>query len=145
MHNSVMCAEDVPRFDESLIDEEAIANSYMGLVQIDALRAICSVWPAGPVDADFYAPLATRTPFLLLSGDSDPITPPRYADLAAMNLMKAWLLTGRGQGHGQLGVGCMPRIVADFVAGPGLENADTSCLEKSFAMPFFLDYGGPAP
>jgi pimeloyl-ACP methyl ester carboxylesterase len=145
MHNSVMCAEDVPRFDESLIDEEAIANSYMGLVQIDALRAICSVWPAGPVDADFYAPVATRTPFLLLSGDSDPITPPRYADLAAMNLMKAWLLTGRGQGHGQLGVGCMPRIVADFVAGPGLENADTSCLEKSFAMPFFLDYGGPAP
>ncbi len=145
MHNAVMCSEDVPWYDESLIDEEAIAASYMGLVQLDALEAICSVWPPGPVDADFRDPVATRTPFLLLSGDSDPITPPRYADLAAMNLMKAWLLTGRDQGHGQLGVGCMPRIVADFVAGASLENVDTSCLQKSFAMPFFLDYGGPAP
>ena len=145
MHNAVMCSEDVPWYDESLIDEEAIADSYMGLVQLDALEAICSVWPQGPVDADFRDPVSTRTPFLLLSGDSDPITPPRYADMAAMNLMKAWLLTGRDQGHGQIGVGCMPHIVADFVAGAGLENVDTSCIEKSFVMPFFLDYGGPAP
>lgn len=145
MHNAVMCSEDVPWYDESLIDEEAIAASYMGLVQLDALEAICSVWPPGPVDADFRDPVSIRKPFLLLSGDSDPITPPRYADLAAMNLMKAWLLTGRDQGHGQLGVGCMPRIVADFVAAAGLENVDTSCVQKSFAMPFFLDYGGPAP
>ncbi len=145
MHNSVMCAEDVPHFDETLIDEASIAASYMGPMQMDALEAVCSVWPRGPVDADFHEPLSTAAPVLLLSGDSDPITPPRYADMAAMNLMKAWLLTGRNQGHGQLAVGCMPKIVAEFVENAGLESVDTSCMATNFVMPFFVDYGGPAP
>lgn len=145
MHNSVMCAEDVALYNDSLIDEEAIASSYMGLMQIEALRAICSVWPAGPVDADFHEALSTPAPVLLLSGDSDPITPPRYADMAAVNLMRAWLLTGRHQGHGQVSVGCMPRIIAEFVETKSLEGVDTSCMSTNFAMPFFLDFGGPAP
>jgi pimeloyl-ACP methyl ester carboxylesterase len=145
MHNAVMCSEDVPYYDDSLIDEPALAASYMGTIQLEALRAMCGVWPEGPVDADFHEPLATRAPVLLLSGDSDPITPPRYADMAAMNLMRAWLLTGRNQGHGQLGVGCMPRIIAGFVANASLEPVDTGCMAANFAMPFFLDYGGPAP
>jgi pimeloyl-ACP methyl ester carboxylesterase len=145
MHNSVMCAEDVPNYDASFIDEEAVAASYMGPMQLESLEAICSVWPRGPVDADLHEPLSTPIPVLLLSGDSDPITPPRFADLAAVNLMKAWLLTGQNQGHGQLAIGCMPRVVSEFVNNAGLNGVDTTCLERSFAMPFFLDYGGPAP
>jgi pimeloyl-ACP methyl ester carboxylesterase len=145
MHNSVMCAEDVALYDDSLMDEVAIAASYMGPMQIDALKAICSVWPQGPVDADFHEPLSAAVPMLLLSGDSDPITPPRYADMAAMNLMRAWLLTGRNQGHGQLAVGCMPRIIAEFIEHKSLETVDTACMATNFAMPFFLDFGGPAP
>jgi pimeloyl-ACP methyl ester carboxylesterase len=145
MHNSVMCAEDVALYDDSLMDEAAIMASYMGPMQIDALKAICSVWPQGPVDADFHEPLSAAVPVLLLSGDSDPITPPRYADMAAMNLMRAWLLTGRNQGHGQLTVGCMPRIIAEFIEHRSLETVDTACMSTNFAMPFFLDFGGPAP
>ncbi len=59
--------------------------------------------------------------------------------------MQAWLLTGKHQGHGQIAVGCMPRIVAGFVADTSLTAVDTSCMEKNFAMPYFLDFGGPAP
>jgi len=145
MHNAVMCSEDVPYYSDALVDDAALAASYMGPLQLEALEAICSAWPAGTVDPDLHTPLATDAPVLLLSGDADPITPPRYADMAAINLKKAWLLTGYHQGHGQIMVGCMPRVIADFVSRASLTDVDTSCMEANFVMPFFLDYGGPAP
>ena len=145
MHNAVMCSEDVPFYDDGLVDSAALAASYIGPVQLEALKAICSVWPAGPIDEDFKLPLSTEIPTLLLSGSADPITPPRYADMAARNLKKAWLLTGEHQGHGQIAVGCMPRIIERFVDNAQLETGDADCFRNSFVMPFFLDFSGPQP
>ncbi len=145
MHNSVMCTEDVPFYDESTIDYAGIEASYMGMFQLDALEAICSVWPAGPIDDEFKAPLATDLPVLLMSGDADPITPPRYADLAAVDLDNFVHLIGKNQGHGQLSVGCMRRLFADFIETADPSSLDGECLERSFVMPFFLDFSGPNP
>jgi pimeloyl-ACP methyl ester carboxylesterase len=145
MHNAVMCAEDVPFYDKAAIDYDKLAASYMGAFQLEALEAICSVWPAGPIDEDFHQPLSTSLPVLLLSGDADPITPPRYAELAAVELTNALHLIGKQQGHGQIGVGCTPRIIADFIAAADSSGIDASCLERSFVMPFFLDFSGPNP
>lgn len=145
MHNAIMCTEDMPFVDNDKVDHDAIASSYLGPLQLEALQAICSIWPAGILDDEFKTPLATDIPFLLLSGDADPITPPRYARMAAVDLRKAWLLTGKDQGHGQAPVGCMPRLISDFVATRTLDEVDTSCIDNSFAMPFFLDFSGPAP
>ena len=145
MHNAVMCTEDVPFLDTTTIDHDLIAASYMGSFQLEMLESMCSVWPDGPIDAEFKVPLATDIPFLLLSGDADPITPPRYADMAAVDLDNARHLVGKHQGHGQITVGCMGRIVADFVASADPASLDTECLERSFVTPFFLDFAGPAP
>jgi len=145
MHNSVMCTEDVPFYDKSSIDYDGLAASYMGTFQLEALEAICSVWPAGPIDDEFKVPLATDLPVLLLSGDSDPITPPRYADLAAVDLENATHLIGKHQGHGQISVGCTPQLIADFIDAADGSGLDVTCLERSFVMPFFLDFSGPNP
>ncbi len=145
MHNAIMCTEDVPFYDKSSIDYEGLAASYMGAFQLDALEAICSVWPAGPIDDEFKVPLATDIPVLLLSGDADPITPPRYAELAAIDLKNAVHLVDKDQGHGQLGVGCMPQLIADFIDTADPTSLDTECLDRSFVMPFFLDFSGPNP
>ena len=146
MHNAVMCSEDAPFYDGMAIDHEALEASYIGVVQLDAITAMCSVWPAGPVDDDFRTPLATDIPVLLLSGEADPITPPEYAELAMIALEQAQHLTGAKQGHGQAAVGCMPRLIGQFVESPGrLPDEAVDCLERSFVMPFFLDFGGPAP
>lgn len=145
MHNAIMCTEDVPFYDQTQIDYEGIEASYMGLLQLDALEAICSVWPEGPIDPEFKAPLVTDLPVLLLSGDADPITPPRYADMAAVDFTNARHLVGKHQGHGQIGVGCTRRLVAKFVAAADPANLDAGCLDRSFVMPFFLDFSGPLP
>ena len=63
-----------------------------------------------------------------------------------VDLEQAQHLTGKKQGHGQAAVGCVPRLIGQFVRSPGrLSDDDTGCLERSFVMPFFLDFGGPAP
>jgi pimeloyl-ACP methyl ester carboxylesterase len=145
MHNAVMCTEDLPFLNRATIDHDGIAASYMGTFQLDALEAICDNWPAGSIDAKFKVPLATDIPFLLLSGDADPITPPRYAEMAAVDLTNATHLIGKHQGHGQLSVGCMPRIFAGFVDSADPAAIDAECMARDFVMPFFVDFSGPAP
>lgn len=145
MHNAVMCTEDAPFYDPALYDGDALAASYIGAVQLDVLAAICEIWPAGPIDDDFKQPLSTDIPTLLLSGTADPITPPRFADMAAIHLQKAWTIEGQDQGHGQLMVGCMPRVIEGFVTSMTLEEGAADCVERNFVMPFFLDFSGPLP
>lgn len=145
MHNAVMCTEDLPFVNRNDIDFEALEKSYIGALQFAALETICSIWPEGPLDEGFQEPLETDIPVLLLSGSADPITPPRYADLAAVDLADARHLIGDRQGHGQLAAGCMPKIVADFVSTADLAALDDSCMTDAFIMPFFLDFSGPQP
>ena len=145
MHNAIMCTEDVPFYDKTVIDYEGLQASYMGVMQLNALEAICSVWPSGPIDDEFKAPLRSDLPVLLLSGDSDPITPPRYAEMAAVDLGNSRHLIVKHQGHGQIGVGCTRRLIAKFVETADLDAIEADCLERAFVMPFFLDFSGPNP
>ena len=144
MHNAVMCTEDAPFIDWDNVDHDAIRASYMGPMQLDAIKTMCSVWPTGVLDEDLRDPLATDVPVLLLSGGADPITPARYAEMAAVDLRAAWLLTGEDQGHGLAAVGCMPRVIGEFVKTAALADGAADCLADAFVMPFFIDYSGPA-
>ena len=145
MHNSVVCTEDLPFIDRDTVDFAALDDTYIGALQFEALETICSIWPRGPIDDGFTEPLATDIPVLLLSGDADPITPPRYADLAAVALRNARHLIGERQGHGQIAAGCMPNIVAQFISTADSAALDVACMEAAFIMPFFLDFSGPMP
>ena len=89
MHNAVVCTEDVPYYGASAIDRRALAQTYLGTMQLDGLVASCEAWPRGMIDPDFHAPLLSSTPVLLLSGSVDPVTPPEYAERAAATLRNA--------------------------------------------------------
>ncbi len=144
MHNAVVCTEDAPYFAGENVERDALDATYIGPVQLDALETICSVWPAGVLDDHFKTPVSSDAPVLLLSGEADPITPPQYAELAAVDLSNARLLTGRKQGHGQAPRGCMPDVIAEFVETANLDELEVDCLDRLFAMPFFLDFSGPS-
>lgn len=147
MHNAVVCTEDAPFYDSQDVSREALESTYIGPMQVEALEAICSAWPAGVLDPEFKTPLATDKPLLLLSGDADPVTPPHYAELAAVDLGNARLLTGKHQGHGQAATGCMPEVMGRFVdtASAAVADLEPGCLSRQFAMPFFVDFSGPRP
>lgn len=142
MHHSVVCAEDVPFYGR--VDRAALAPTYMGSRQVDALQAVCEVWPRGPMDADLHAPLHSLVPALLLSGSADPVTPPQYAHQAARGFAHAQEIVLQGFGHGQLTVPCIDGIMARFLDAPA-QPLDISCSARARPMPFFTSVNGPAP
>ena len=143
MNAAVACSEDVPAL--ARVDRAALARTYLGATQVDALATLCEGWPHGVVDADLFAPLASRVPALLLSGDADPVTPPASAARAAQAFGDVRHVVVPGQGHGQLTTGCAPRVIAAFLDAGTTRGLDTQCLEAAAPAPFVLDLSGPGP
>jgi len=145
MHNSVVCAEDVPFYDSVVMDRSRLAQTYLGTSQVDGLREICKVWPRGPLDDDFHAPFRTDVPALLLSGSDDPITPAANAEEARGEFEHSVHVVLEGFGHGQLTAPCVDGIMARFVDRGGIEGLDVSCVRTDKPLPFFTTLNGPPP
>lgn len=145
MHNSVVCTEDAPLINAARIDRAALAKTYLGALQLDGLIEICKVWPHGTIDPDFNAPVDSAVAVLLLSGTADPVTPPSYAEDARRSLSQSLHVVIEGQGHGQLGVGCVPRLLAEFLERGSTQDFDVSCARTIAPAPFFASFAGPPP
>jgi pimeloyl-ACP methyl ester carboxylesterase len=147
MHNSVVCAEDVPFYDTRALElkRAQLAATFMGASQLDGLRIVCGLWPRGPVDADLHAPLHSRVPALLLSGSDDPVTPPAYAQQAAAGFTQVRQIVLPGFAHGQLTAPCMSRVLARFLDSADPAALDVSCTKSARPTPFFVTLNGPAP
>lgn len=144
MHNSVVCAEDVP-FYPTTIDRKRLEQTYLGTSAVDGLRDICQVWPRGPVDKDFHEPLHSNVPALLLSGSDDPATPVADAQEALRGFTKGLHVVLKGFGHGQLVAPCVDRIMAHFIETAAVDGLDVSCTSRDKPTPFFISLNGPPP
>jgi pimeloyl-ACP methyl ester carboxylesterase len=138
---SVICAEDADLLSSRPEDAALIlADDF-----VPALRAQCEVWPRGTRPEDFHDALKSDLPALLLSGQYDPVTPPRYGEQVAKGLSRSRHLVAPGQGHNVIGRGCMPRLVARFVEKLETAELDAGCIADLGVTPFFLDYNGASP
>jgi pimeloyl-ACP methyl ester carboxylesterase len=137
---AVICAEDRPAYPEG-----PPSPGPFGEVVRQAFRRACARFPHGEAPASFRAPVESVAPTLLLSGEADPVTPPRWAAEAARTLPRSRQLTLAGQGHGTLGRGCMPQVVDRFLEAGSADGLDVACLERVRPQPFFLDLAGPSP
>jgi len=145
MHFAVVCSEDAPGWDDERVSQEALQRTYLGTDFMQAMRAVCEEWPPGIVDPDLGEPLRSTAPVLILSGTQDPITPERYGREVSLELPNARHLVLSGQGHGQLGIGCVPLLAARFIDQGSIEELDTSCADKIAAAPFMLSPTATAP
>lgn len=141
MQYSVICSEDA----DLLAPRPQDADTILGTHMIDALGAVCSVWPKGTRPADFHQPLKTDKPVLLLAGQYDPVTPPRYAEEVAKGLPNARVLVFKGQAHSVMAVGCAPQLVQHFIEKPDPKTLDASCLDRLRPTPIFIDFNGATP
>ena len=145
MNNTVACTEDIAFYDPKTTDRSKLENTFLGTAQLDGLLAICKIWPRGPIDPDFHAPLHSAVPVLLLSGSDDPITPPAYADQARRGLTNSLHVVLKDFGHGQLGAPCVDRVMEQFVNRASAKGLDISCTSNDKPMPFFISLNGPPP
>lgn len=141
MQLSVMCTEDA----EELVENPADDATVLGNELIALAKAQCAVWPRGTRAKDFRIPLTGDLPVLLLSGELDPVTPPRYGERVLAGLANARHLVLTGQGHNVIGIGCMPKLLVQFIdtADPAALNA--SCLDSLRAPPPFVAFYGWEP
>jgi pimeloyl-ACP methyl ester carboxylesterase len=141
MQLSVMCAEDADLLRIDPADE----GSVLGTEFIAFSQAQCGVWPKKPRPQDFHTALVADAPALLLSGEYDPVTPPRYGEEVVAGLSKGRHLVLRGQGHNVLPVACTPKLVARFIDTLDAAELDAECLDKLAYTPPFAGFYGWEP
>lgn len=140
MSLSVSCSEDT-----ELAPLPGDAATVMGSDFVDFMLAQCAVWPKGERAADFREPLAGDVPVLAISGEFDPVTPPRYGDAVIAHLRNGRHLVLPGQGHSVLGIGCMPKLYAQFVESADATTLDADCLQRLKPTPPFAGTYGWEP
>ncbi|MBS0456887.1 MAG: alpha/beta fold hydrolase [Proteobacteria bacterium] len=141
MQLSVICAEDA----DGLKVAPEMASSVLGNQLVQALQEQCAAWPHGTRPADFHQPLVSDLPILVLEGEFDPVTPPRYGKQVTQHLHNGRMLLLRGQGHNVIGVGCMPKLMAHFFETANAKALDASCLDALPRTPPFTSYSGWEP
>lgn len=142
MQLSVVCAEDANMPPAAARDDN---GTVLGNNVAHLMTQACTQWPKGDVPADFHAALSTPVPALVLEGQFDPVTPPRYGEEVAKSLPNGRLLVLNGQGHNVIGAGCMPRLFAKFIETADAKSLDAKCLDALSPTPSFIDYNGWTP
>ncbi len=141
MFLSVVCAEDVPRTTPEEIAREA-KGRFLGTAFFDTRMKPCEFWPKGVVADDYYQPVTSSKPVLILSGTDDPVTPPSWGAHVAEHLANSKHLIVPGAGHGTTPRGCVPKLIEKFLDEGSVQNLDPACLQSQKRPPFFVNYTG---
>lgn len=150
MQTVVLCGEDfqypAAAETDSVPDQVAIRSdtSLLPLADATVFAALCEHFPAGNVPPDYFMPVQSDVPTLLLSGEFDPVTPPHWGELVAQNLSNSHHLVVAGAHHGVTMQGCVPRLVRKFIEAGRVDAIDPECAQAIKPLPFFIDGAGPA-
>ncbi|MBX5483954.1 MAG: alpha/beta fold hydrolase [Myxococcaceae bacterium] len=143
MFFSVVCTEDVPFLDVENKTSWA-DGSFVGKGFADDVLSACEVWPRGEVPEGFRTQVKSDVPALLFSGELDPVTPPRWGELAAKALPHSAHIVVPGSGHGTLSDACVRSLIDQFLDAGSVQGLDLSCAERK-RPPFFTSFAGPPP
>jgi pimeloyl-ACP methyl ester carboxylesterase len=139
LHLAVVCAEDLPRLTPALRkDDEAALTAAL----VKRIGALCTMLDVAPAPRQLAGPI--KAPVLMLSGEIDPVTPPRRARAAGQLMARAQHLTVAHVGHGISQLGCAPRLLREFLDQPE-QQVDAACLKEIPAPTFQLGSAGPQP
>lgn len=139
MFYAVACAED-----SSLVKEESASEGIFGS-NVHRFLEVCQAWPRQEPPAIIHEPVASDVPVLMISGEADPITPPRHADRLGASLSNSLNVIFPGMGHGNGVSDCGRRIMEDFIQAASAADLDVTCVAEVQPPPFFLDFSGPRP
>ncbi|HEY4272235.1 MAG TPA: alpha/beta hydrolase [Candidatus Udaeobacter sp.] len=138
MYLSVTCAEDVPFINPKEAATLTAGNPFGDYRVFQQTRA-CGMWPRGEIPADFLQPVRSNAPVLIVSGNMDPVTPPKYGEEVARHLPNSRHVIIPEAGHGVDGLtdpGCIDRIAIKFLDKGDAKNLDVSCVKKMKPPPF---------
>lgn len=136
MQLAVVCPEDIARITPEDIARET-PGTFLGDQLIRDYQLICSEWPRAPLPEDYWELTTLSVPALLLSGDQDPATPPRFGEEVARHLPSSRHIIRPGATHIQR-TECVERVVSDFIAAGSATGLDAQCLAEPYRWEFFV-------
>jgi len=141
MQYSVLCGED---FTQPLAQDPA-RDSYKFFRPslIESIYDVCEFWPTAKVSPEYFLPVTSDVPVLLTSGALDPVTPPVWGEEAALSLSNSRHIVVPNVGHGTWAFGCMPGVIAEFVANLDTQGLAASCVDDIRRPDFFYNPSGP--
>ena len=92
-----------------------------------------------------FEPIHGSAPSLLLSGNLDPVTPPSWGERVAEALTPSRHVVVPGGGHGVSTLGCVPKLIAEFLESLELGALKVECVERVQRPAFFTSLEGPSP
>ena len=126
---SVTCAEDLPRVDERR-ERVAASNTFLGTYRLDQQIGACRVWPRAKVSRALARPVRSSIPTLLVSGELDPVTPPKNAEEVARTLTRAVHVVVPAGGHSGDTGGCLDGVMSEFIRNADPATLDTGCVSR---------------
>lgn len=145
MFLSVICSEDMRRVSSADLEQSIQENALLASELLARpLAEACETWPTGEVPEDFFEPVTSSVPVLILSGELDPVTPPRWGEEVAETLSNSRHLVVPGLAHITTPYGCMPRLISGFIESADPAALEADCLDHLGPRPFFLNPGGSA-
>ncbi len=147
MHFAVVCSEDAPRWTSG----PCRTRRWPKPISAKASCRRCGPFANNGRAARWTRISANRSqsaiPTLVLSGGNDPVTPARYGEkvvAGSVECRSTWCSTARGTARSP--VGCMPRVVADFISRRRREQSlDDSVPEDRHPRSFPAVRSAPAP
>jgi pimeloyl-ACP methyl ester carboxylesterase len=125
---ALLCSEGLSAVDTSAISA-ATRGTFLGEFPARFQLRWCDGWPTVPLPPDFRAPFRSTVPALLLTGELDPITPPRYAEHVGSWFANPTVIRLPFRSHSDTDP-CVTSLIEAFVVSGG-GATDPSCLEKT--------------
>jgi pimeloyl-ACP methyl ester carboxylesterase len=142
MYLTVTCAEDVPWIKRSEGEVKGFKlGTFLGDYRWEQQRDACALWPRATVDADYFKPVRSDAPVLILTGEWDPVTPPANGDFVAKTMPNSLHVVVPHGAHGLgglEGLDCIERLSADLVERGTSKGLDTSCVKNIKRRGFVL-------
>lgn len=100
MRLSVWCSEEFPFADQAIIEKEkSIHPEVKGLSPAVFDSTICNIWGVSSLPIRENKPIKSDIPVLLISGEYDNETPPKWATQMSENLSNSYHLIFKGWKH----------------------------------------------
>lgn len=135
MRYSVICNEDWPQLSAADVEQSV---PFFGVPFVKEMQPICALWPKAKLPEDYWQPIKSDVPALLLSGKHDPVTPDVWAQTVAAHLPNSTSLSAAGGNHSISTEGCVPQLIAQFIERASMQNVNADCVEKIKPLPLVL-------
>jgi hypothetical protein len=113
--------------------ERFAQNTFLGDYRLQQQREACALWPRATVDSDYFKPVRSDVPVLILTGEWDPVTPPANGDFVARTFTNSVHVVVPHGAHGLgglEGMDCIDRLTTEFVERGATKGLDTSCAKN---------------